>query len=83
LPSVAELASLVDPTVTAPGPTLPPGHPFLNVLSSDFWSATTLAETPTRAWSVRFGDGVVNTDIKTSNLLRVWCVRGGMQESVY
>ena len=31
LPSFTELSSLVDPTVPVPGPTLPPGHPFLNV----------------------------------------------------
>lgn len=31
LPSVHELASLVDPSVAPPGPTLPPGHPFLNL----------------------------------------------------
>ena len=31
LPSIAELASLSDPSVAPPGPTLPPGHPFLNV----------------------------------------------------
>ncbi len=34
LPSVHELASLIDPSVAPPGPTLPPGHPFTNVLSA-------------------------------------------------
>ena len=34
LPSVPELASLIDPSVVPPGPTLPPGHPFLNVQES-------------------------------------------------
>ena len=35
LPSVHELASLVDPSV-APGPTLPAGHPFTNVQPAHF-----------------------------------------------
>src|SRR6266849_5696589 len=31
LPTVQELASLVDPSVPPPGPTLPAGHPFTNL----------------------------------------------------
>jgi hypothetical protein len=31
LPTIEQLASLVDPAVASPGPTLPPGHPFQNV----------------------------------------------------
>ena len=55
LPSVHELASLVDPSVFLPGPTLPPGHPFLNVQSSfNHWSASTVAVDPTFAWYVSF-----------------------------
>jgi hypothetical protein len=50
LPTAAELASLVDPTVTA-APVLPAGHPFVNVqtdLTSPatinyYWSSTTRA----------------------------------------
>ncbi|MBK6395800.1 MAG: DUF1566 domain-containing protein [Betaproteobacteria bacterium] len=37
LPSVHELASLVDPAAT--NPALPSGHPFLNVQSGIYWSA--------------------------------------------
>jgi hypothetical protein len=83
LPSFPELASLVDPSVSPPGPTLPAGHPFLNVQSDFFyWSATTNAENPTLAWVVVFGNGDVGSINKTNNI-QVWCVRGGMQESVY
>lgn len=80
LPSMPELASLVDPTVT-PGPTLPPGHPFTNVQSAGYWSATTNAELPTDAWLVRF-DGPVSFNGKPG-LRHAWCVRGGMNAEAY
>lgn len=53
LPSVHELASLVDPAVAPPGPTLPPGHPFTNVHSSGYWSASAVADNPSLrgSWS--------------------------------
>jgi hypothetical protein len=79
LPSVHELASLLDPSVAA---TLPPGHPFLNVQSSGYWSASTVADFPADAWSVLFFNGSVNTGVKTDSA-RVWCVRGGMNAEAY
>lgn len=82
LPSVHELDSLIDPSVARPGPTLPAGHPFTNVLSTFYWSATTVAEVPAVAWVVIFIDGVVNTFGKT-NKGQVWCVRGGMNADRY
>ena len=75
LPSVQELASLVDPTVF-PGPTLPAGHPFLNVQSDYYWSAATNASDAARAWVVMFASGNVFNGPK-SDLFYVWCVRGG------
>jgi hypothetical protein len=88
LPSIPELASLVDPSVASPGPTLPPGHPFSNVQSINYWSATSLADsTPldldgTFAWSVLFEFGRVFSDTKSSTYF-VWCVRGGMNADQY
>ena len=82
LPSMPELASLIDPSVAEPGPTLPPGHPFTNVLSSNYWSATTVADVG-NAWSVGFDNGVVQTDGKGSAFNGVWCVRGGMNADQY
>ncbi len=76
LPTLQELASLVDPTVPFPGPTLPAGHPFSNVQSSFYWSATTNAGFTSVAWGVYFFSGVV-TNVGLTNSLFVWCVRGG------
>ncbi len=42
LPTIEELASLVDPNNPGGVPFLPPGHPFDNV-QSGYWSATTVA----------------------------------------
>jgi hypothetical protein len=82
LPSFAELASLIDPSVPIPGPKLPPGHPFTNVQSGPYWSASTNAVNPANAWLVDFGNGGVTTTAKTETLL-VWCVRGGMNADEY
>lgn len=81
LPTIQELASLVDPSVPLPGPTLPAGHPFTNVQSgptplSDYWSATSAAFDAAAAWLVYFNHGSVNVDFKSVDAF-VWCVRGG------
>jgi len=76
LPTIQELASLIDPTIAPPGPTLPLGHPFSNVQSSSYWSATTLGEHTSDAWGVFFRDGVTFTGGKADSN-HVWCVRGG------
>jgi hypothetical protein len=76
LPVLQELASLVDPSVSAPGPTLPSGHPFQNVQTGGYWSATTHAEISAWARVVSLYDGtVVNGD--KAGLGYTWCVRGG------
>lgn len=77
MPTVEELASLVDPSVSSPGPTLPNGHPFIyNVQSITYWSATTTVGDTTYAWAVVFSNGGVFGFDKTDNGY-VWCVRGG------
>src|SRR5262249_14275846 len=75
LPTIQELASLVDATRADPALTI--GYPFLNVTNNDcYWSAT-LGDPQ---WSVSFGgNGLVTEggcgsgDGKNA----VWCVRGG------
>ena len=81
LPTIQELASLVDPTATS-SPTLPAGHPFTNVQSgagaiywSVYWSATTFSASD-QAWVVVFSSGGVNFTGKSSSNF-AWCVRGG------
>lgn len=74
LPMREQLASLVDPSNS--NPALPTSHPFSNVQSSFYWSATTNAGSPARAWSVVFNDGGLGTGSKSSTTF-VWCVRGG------
>lgn len=63
-------------------PALSLGHPFTNVQSAHYWSATTNAEDPTGAWFVYFGNGYVDGYNKTGSL-QVWCVRGGMHAEAY
>jgi hypothetical protein len=82
LPSIAELASLVQTALASPAPSLPTGHPFLNIQSSIYWSATTSAANPTFAWFVNFGNGDVSAFEKNS-AFHVWCVRGGMNADQY
>jgi len=74
VPTIEELASLVD--TSQPAPTLPAGHPFINVQSSVYWSATTDAGDTSGAWAVNFNGGGVGASDKTNSHF-VWCVRGG------
>ncbi|MEK7760687.1 MAG: DUF1566 domain-containing protein [Nitrospirota bacterium] len=78
LPSVHELASLLDPSVSQPLG-LPLGHPFTipNLGVSQFWSATSYAAAPDFAWEVTIGTTSVGTAGKQNNIRRAWCVRGG------
>ena len=73
LPEVKELISLLD--YSQFNFALPVGHPFTNVQSAYYWSATTYAGNPPAAWGVVFVDGSVVVDDKT-NSHSAWCVRG-------
>src|SRR5436190_5571014 len=77
LPTLQALASLVDgdPANTS-SPRLPPGHPFIGVQSSLYWSATSFALLTSDAWDVNFGDGSVGVGAKSITNF-AWCVRGG------
>jgi hypothetical protein len=80
LPSIVELNSLRDPTLSDP---YVPTSVFPGV-NGDFWSATTLAGDPSKAWFVSFQLGLIgNTDKAGTITLLAWAVRGQMQESLY
>jgi hypothetical protein len=67
----------VDPNNPGGNPYLPPGHPFSNVQSSFYWSATTAAGNTSFAWLVDFLNGGVSQGFKSNFIHFVWCVRGG------
>jgi hypothetical protein len=71
------MTSLVDPTRDFPA--LPTGHPFGNVQSEFYWSATTLGADPAKAWGADFG-GIVEGGARFSDKISphlVWRVRSG------
>ena len=79
LPSISELASVIDPSLPAP---FVPASIFTGVQSAGYWSATADADGPTLAWVVGFGNGGVFFTSKTT-ATHVWCVRGGMNADAY
>jgi hypothetical protein len=83
LPSVVELASLIDPSLGKPF--LPVGV-FKDVQLFPYWSATTnadqLVSTNVSKLTVSFDDGTVSSTAK-GNTSYFWCVRGPMSESAY
>jgi len=87
LPSVPELASLIDPTLPAPfvpasAFTISTSDTTPGVQSAGYWSASSIAVDPFAAWNVIFSSGsVFNLDKANSN--HAWCVRGGMNADAY
>jgi hypothetical protein len=76
VPALPELTSLVDPSVVSPGPTLPQGHPFLNVQSANYWSSSAHLENTTLMWGVGLNNGMA-LGLSKSFDQRIWCVRAG------
>jgi hypothetical protein len=72
-PSVDELKTLIDPSQHDPA--LPPGHPFSNIKSEIYWTATPDPKDEIVAWQVSFFSGEPVTDQK-SGTRRMWCVLG-------
>ena len=87
LPTVEELTTLVKPYVD---PALPPGHPFLNVLSESYWTSSTwytyAPEVVTSisrtnyAYIVNLSNGAVHYEEKALTN-PVWFVRGGVGQN--
>jgi hypothetical protein len=79
LPAPSEMRSLVGPAVDAPGPNLPPGHPFLNVQPTSYWTVVPEANQPSYARYVDAFLGNVLSFIKIYTF-PVWCVQGPMND---
>jgi hypothetical protein len=80
LPTIEELASLVDTSQS--NPTLPAGHPFIGVQSDFYWSSSTYAGGTSHGWGVLFNGGLVSYYDKSDHYY-VWCVRGGYGHDAY
>lgn len=82
LPSVVELKSLQDPSLSSP---YVPTGVFDNVQTiqfPSFWSSTTNAVIHDLAWIVQFWNKDVASGYKTG-MRNVWCVRGPMNADAY
>jgi len=75
LPSAHELSSLFDPS-SATNPPLPSGHPFLNIPSGSYWTATASLLSPGFAYQVATNNPLpILVDASLPSFF--WCVRGG------
>lgn len=72
-PSIDELKTLID--TSQRDPALPTGHPFSNIKSEIYWTATPHPTDEIVAWQVSFFSGEPVTDQK-SGTRRLWCVLG-------
>jgi hypothetical protein len=72
LPTVQELATLMDPSV---GPALPAGHPF-NHVRGVFWTISPFG--PERVFTVDFNTGTVRIGVSFHSVTQFLCVRGGV-----
>ena len=72
-PSIDEIKTLVDPEQQ--DPSLPAGHPFRNIKSGIYWTATPHPKDDIVAWQQSFFSGQAVTDQK-SGTRRLWCVLG-------
>ena len=74
LPNVKELLSLLD--YGYDHPSLPVGHPFIDVINGEYWSSTTYLSGD-YARSVHLGHGDSTSGEKIVEYYHVWPVRGG------
>ena len=72
-PSIEEIKTLVD--LDQQDPSLPVGHPFRNIKSGIYWTATAHPTDDMVAWQLSFFSGQAVTDQK-SGTRRLWCVLG-------
>ncbi|MBU0680656.1 MAG: DUF1566 domain-containing protein [Proteobacteria bacterium] len=75
LPNIRELESLVD--LGQGNPALPSGHPFTGVVSSYYWSSSSVETMPNFAWNLNCNNGIVSSNGKVAATSYVWLVRAG------
>ena len=80
LPAPVEMRSLVGPAVDSPVPNIPPGHPFLNIQPTSYWTVVPEANEPYYAKYVDAFLGNVLSFIKIYTF-PVWCVRGPIKSN--
>ncbi len=78
LPSEKELGSLIDYSISNPGPMIRTAY-FPNAKKTYYWSATESAADLSQAWNVLFSDGLENYFSKGSSY-NLRCVRGGVSD---
>ncbi len=76
-PSIDEIKTLVD--LDQQDPSLPAGHPFRNIKSGIYWTATPHPKDDIVAWQQSFFSGQAVTDQK-SGTRRLWCVLGDVRK---
>ena len=75
LPNRKELESLLD--FSNHNPTLPTGHPFINVQGGHYWSSTTMAGSNNWAWIVEISWVGIWDALDKPSTNSVWPVRSG------
>lgn len=75
LPAPTEMRSLVGPAVDSPIPNIPPGHPFLNIQPTSYWTVVPEANQPSYA---KYVDAFLGNVLSFLQIYTypVWCVRG-------
>lgn len=75
LPAPTEMRSLVGPAVDSPIPNIPPGHPFLNIQPTSYWTVVPEENQPTYA---RYVDAFLGNVLSFIRIYTypAWCVRG-------
>lgn len=72
LPNRRELFSIT--SREAINPSLPPGHPFVDVFTGYYWTSTSCARVPDQAWYIHFGGARVFKGMKQNSYM-IWPVR--------
>lgn len=82
LPSMRELASLIDYSIALPGPFINPIFITTSIENGIYWTSTIYAPNTTKAWFVRFAGNGVNR-LPLSDTYNIRCVHSYIANSLY